>query len=223
MTRAPSAVRVVHHRFEERARGRFGPVKMRRLDDYRLEPLRRGQRHQQRDHGAVAVAPQHRPLEAERLDDAERLDCRAVVEVALLPLERPRQAVARAIRDDDAMAAGERRRSGDRRDRSRSPSRRAGSGADGRCRARGSGCGPASRRARAATRGVRQTASAIKLQRVFNTEDTKDTEASWFVLCVPCVLGVEVHAANQLAPGIVFTVSSSEPQVSGSWHTSVVR
>jgi hypothetical protein len=69
------------HRLEECLRSRLASIEMRRLRDHAPHLSGRRERQQQRDDRAVAVAPQHRPLEAEGLDDRACLVGGPVMEV----------------------------------------------------------------------------------------------------------------------------------------------
>ncbi len=97
-----------HHRVEELAGRRLAPEKMGRLGDDAAEAFRRRNRHEQRDHRTVAVAPEHGTLEVERRDHRKGLRGGTLVEIDLLPLEPSRGTVSGAIRNHQAMVRRER-------------------------------------------------------------------------------------------------------------------
>ena len=83
-------VGIVHHGVEERSRPRLAPATVGRFENQPGEPLWCGEPRQQGDHGAVAVAPEHRAIEPERVDYMERFGGRALVKVHFLPIEPAR-------------------------------------------------------------------------------------------------------------------------------------
>ena len=82
---------------------------MRRFNDRARQPIGRRETEHQRDDGAVAVSPQHRPLESKRVDHGQRLLHRALMEVHRKIADRSGAAVSGSIRNDDAVTRAERR------------------------------------------------------------------------------------------------------------------
>ena len=150
------AVGIAPHRFEKLARPGLAPEKMRRLQDQSAHPTGIGEPHQQRDHRAVAVSPDDRPIEGQRIDQRERLSRRAMVEVGGLTLEPARSARIRSDRERRRDGGRRARRSDARTDRSRSPIRREESQSHDPRRRRDNARGPATSLAREQTRAARR-------------------------------------------------------------------
>src|SRR5947209_16309316 len=82
---------------------------MRGLEHETSDARRRRESDERGNHRAVAVAPENRQPEIERVDDGARLERCGLVKARLETLDRRRSSVARTIRDDDSVPRSERR------------------------------------------------------------------------------------------------------------------